>query len=403
MTLFLNRDLNRLLAHTTLHTLSWCLCGLFSGVFLLRVWVSAAEIFLVFAAILTLRLALRPLVLLAARVLGLRLTVVLGTVLFACEFPLLGFVHGVGWALGLFCCVSALGQVFYWTLYHAYFAAVGDAELRGSQVGDREALSALAGILGPAAGGLVLAEFGPWPAFLAAFAIEIVAIVPLSRVSEPPFAREVPGSLYAAGKSGIWLFFSDGWITSSSATAWSIVMFRAAGARFDTFGGLLAAAALAGALSGMLLGRFIDRGHALRLTWVNAAILAGTLILKAICGEGPIAVVLVAICTTILGGLYIPTLMTAVYNEAKASPCPLRFQFAAEGGWDAGGTLSCLVSAAICAASFPLQLVILIAVPMVAWQMRLLAVSYGKNGRVRKLRPAGTLSPPQCAGGVEVP
>ncbi|HEY2231145.1 MAG TPA: hypothetical protein VGI22_26095 [Xanthobacteraceae bacterium] len=153
----------------------------------------------------------------------------------------------------------------------------------------------------------MLAGFGPWPAFLAAFAIESAAIVPLLRVSEPPFAREVPGSLYDAGKSGIWLFFSDGWITSNSATAWSIVMFRAAGARFDTFGGLLAAAALAGALSGMLLGRFIDRGHALRLTQVNAAILAATLALKAICGEGPIPVIVVAICTTMLGGLYIPT------------------------------------------------------------------------------------------------
>jgi hypothetical protein len=302
--------------------------------------------------------------------------------------------------LVLYCSLSALGQVFYWTSYHAYFAAVGDAELRGSQVGDREALGALAGILGPAAGGIVLAGFGPWPAFLAAFAIESAAIVPLLRVSEPPFAREVPGSLYDAGKSGIWLFFSDGWITSNSATAWSIVMFRAAGARFDTFGGLLAAAALAGALSGMLLGRFIDRGHALRLTQVNAAILAATLALKAICGEGPIPVIVVAICTTMLGGLYIPT--PEVYNEAKASVCPLRFQFAAEGGWDAGGTLACLVSAAICAAGLPLQLVILIAIPMVPWQLRLLAISYGRNGRVRDLPAPDTLSPPQCAGGIEL-
>jgi hypothetical protein len=32
--------------------------------------------------------------------------------------------------------------------------------------------------------------------------------------------------------------------------------------------------------------------------------------------------------------------MTPVYNEAKNSPCSLRFQFAAEGGWDAGGALA---------------------------------------------------------------
>jgi hypothetical protein len=40
---------------------------------------------------------------------------------------------------------------------------------------------------------------------------------------------------------------------------------------------------------------------------------------------------------------------------------------------------------------------------MVAWQMRLLAASYGKNERGREPSAADTLSPPQCAGGVEVP
>jgi hypothetical protein len=249
----------------------------------------------------------------------------------------------------------------------------------------------------------MLAELGPWPAFLAAFAIAIAAVLPLRYVSEPAIARQVQGSRDKAAKSGIWLFFSDGWIVSSSATAWSVLMFRAAGGRYDTFGGLLAAAAFAGASSGMLLGRFIDRGHAQRLTFVSAAVLAGSLIFKSICGEESAPIVVVAICTTMLGGLYIPTLMTAVYNEGKAAPCPLRFQFAAEGGWDLGGTLACLLSAALCAADLPLQSVILLALPMVALQTRLLMVSYGKNGRARDLPRAATLSPPQCAGGVERP
>ena len=279
MTFFLNRDLNHLVVHATLHSLAWCFCGLFSAVFLLRVGLSLSAIFLASAAILVLRLALRPLVLIVALAIGLRFTLMLGTLLFAFQFPMLAFVHDVGWALGLFCVVAALGQVFYWTTFHAYYAALGDAETRGSQIGEREALGALAGIVGPAAGGVMLAEFGPCPAFLAAFAVEIVALAPLCFVSEPPVARRAPGSLYGSAKTGIWLFFSDGWIVSSSTTAWSIVMFRAAGTRYDTFGGLLAAAALAGALSGVLLGCFIDRGHALRLTWLNAAVLVG-LVLK---------------------------------------------------------------------------------------------------------------------------
>ncbi len=57
-------------------------------------------------------------------------------------------------------------------------------------------------------------------------------------------------------------------------------MFQALAERFDTFGGVLAVAALAGALGGMVLGRFIDMGHARRSVWLNAVILAAGLILK---------------------------------------------------------------------------------------------------------------------------
>lgn len=127
-------------------------------------------------------------------------------------------------------------------------------------------------------------------------------------------------------------------------------MFQALAQRFDNFGGVLAVAALGGALGGMVLGRFIDMGHARRSVWLNAVILAVGLILKSICGSNPIAVVGIAIGTTLFSGLYFPYWMTAVYNAGKIAPCTFRFQFASEGGWDVGGVLACLVAAAVCAA-----------------------------------------------------
>jgi hypothetical protein len=119
MTFFLNRELNHLVVHATLHALAWCFCGLFSGVFLLRVGVSVPQVFLAFAAILALRFALRPLVLIVAPAIGLRRTLMMGTLLFALPFPMLALVHGVGVALALFCVIAAFGEVFYWTSYHA--------------------------------------------------------------------------------------------------------------------------------------------------------------------------------------------------------------------------------------------------------------------------------------------
>jgi hypothetical protein len=56
-----------------------------------------------------------------------------------------------------------------------------------------------------------------------------------------------------------------------------------------------------------------------------------------------------------LGGcLYIPTLMTAVYTQAKRSPCTLRFQVMAEGGWDLGGATGLLNAALLAALGVPL-------------------------------------------------
>jgi hypothetical protein len=58
--------------------------------------------------------------------------------------------------------------------------------------------------------------------------------------------------------------------------------------------------------------------------------------------------------------LYVPALGTAVYNQAKRSPCPLRFHIAAEAGWDIGGAGAALIIAALLAAGVPLGACILL-------------------------------------------
>src|SRR5260221_3079857 len=305
-----NADVNRLAAHTTLHQIAWGLSGVFSSVYLLRAGLPAAGIFLAFAAILALRFALRPLALIAVARLGLRRTLVGGTLISAAQYPVLALVDGSLPALMLYCGVTALGNVFYWTCYHALFATLGDAESRGRQVGLREALNAVAGVLGPAVGGVMLATAGPWTAFGAAALFEAIAILPLLRVTEPPIERLLPRTAYAAARTGVLLFITDGWMTSSAMVAWSIIMFQAVGARYDAFGGTLALAALAGAVAGLALGRTLDRGHARRAVWTNAALFVGSLLFRAFCGTDPVLVLAATIVGTVLAGLYIPLLMT---------------------------------------------------------------------------------------------
>ncbi|MBX9774525.1 MAG: hypothetical protein K2Y71_08930 [Xanthobacteraceae bacterium] len=372
MSFFTNANINRLAVHTTLHELANSLSGLFSAVYLLRVGLSPATIFLIFAAIYGLRFALRPMAFTIVPVLGLRWTLVLGTILIASQYQLLGFVDAIGVELALYCVAAAAGQVLYWTCYHTFFSTLGDAEHRGSQVGMRQVFIAAAGVVGPAVGGVVLATYGPLAAFGAAAVAEAAAALPLIRMTEPPLARIAPTGSYAAAKSSILLFATDGWITSSSFWAWHIIMFQAIDQRYETFGGVMAVATLAGAIGGMLLGRMIDLGHMRRVAWLNAGLVATGLLARALCGSQADIVIAVAILSALTGGLYVPVLMTTIYNQAKQAPCAFRFQFAIEGGWDIGAIALCVTAAAMYAAGGSSQAVLLLAVPMIALQLPLL-------------------------------
>ena len=383
MKFFANPNIHRLAAHSALHQLAWCVSGVFLVAFLLRAGVTPAAIFLAVAGVRVLRFVLRPLVLQVIPSLGLRRTLMLGTLLFALQYPALALVDGAGPALMLYCAILALGESFYYPCYHSAFAALGDAEHRGSQLGVTQALSRIGSVMGPAVGGLALAAFGPWAAFGAAALIGAAAVLPLRGMAEIPVERASTQDIIAAARHGVFLFLTDGWITTCTTVAWDIIMFRALGARFDAFGGALAAAALIGALGGVLLGRFIDTRRARHAAWINAAAAAGIVVFKAFCGETPATVVVVASLSAILAALYTPSLMAAVYNDAKHSACPMRFQFAAEACWDIGSVLACLAAAAACIGGLPLQAIIVLALPVVAAQAALLNGRYEAHGAVR--------------------
>ncbi len=83
MTFFTNRNINRLAVPRALVSLAWSLAGIFFMVFLLRAGLPLAQIFLLAAAILAVRFALRPLVVIVASAIGLRRALIIGTLLTA--------------------------------------------------------------------------------------------------------------------------------------------------------------------------------------------------------------------------------------------------------------------------------------------------------------------------------
>jgi hypothetical protein len=72
--------------------------------------------------------------------------------------------------------------------------------------------------------------------------------------------------------------------------------------------------------------------------------------------------------------------MTALYNQAKRSPCALRFHMAAEGGWDAGSTSGCMLAAGLLWAGAPISVGVLLSLGGTVAIFILLRRYYGEIG-----------------------
>ncbi len=359
MAFFRSRTVNLLNLHYGIHSIALSGGGAFFAVYLLEAGLSVAWVLASLALILAARFIIRPIVVPIAVYCGMRAVVAAGTCITALQYPLLAVVHGVGPGLFVLCIVAALGDTFYWSSYHAYFAALGNHEHRGSELGAREAIAAVAGIVSPLLTGLLLVAYGPLVAFGASAIVQVAAAVPLIWTPDVAVARRVPGAFKAA-IPGMMLFLADGWIVAGYGFVWQIVLFLSLGESFTAFGGALALAALVGAVAGLFLGRLIDAGHGRRAVWYGLGLLVFTVLLRAYApGHALLAVIANALGALVVC-LYIPTLMTAVYNQAKSSPCTLRFHVAAEGAWDVGAASGCLIAAVLAAFGMPLSVPILL-------------------------------------------
>jgi hypothetical protein len=175
-----------------------------------------------------------------------------------------------------------------------------------------------------------------------------------------PIARRAPGAFRAA-LSGAMLFVGDGWVSSGYFIVWQIALFITLGENYLAYGGALAVAAFVGAIGGLALGRYIDSGKGGQAVWLSVGLLALVIMLRAGVQDHPVLAVAANAMGALVGCLYVPTMMTAVYNQAKRSPCVLRFHIAAEGGWDVGVATGLSLAAAITWYGGSLSLTILMA------------------------------------------
>lgn len=374
---FLRNDaINRVNLHSSIQAISEAGAMVFFVVYLVRVGVPVPTALLSMAGIFAGRFAVRPLILPLARRWGLKPLLIFGAVMLGAQFPILALVHGVGPPLLVLCVVSAIGDIFYWPTYHAYFAALGDAEHRGHQVSARQAAVSIVGIGAPLAGAWTLATLGPTWMFSIFGLIQALSALPLLGAPNVAVAAEAPGALKSA-RVGMALFAADGWNAACFGITWQIALFLSLGRNLSHYGGAMALAGLVGAVFGLLLGRNIDAGHGGRATLIACGSAAVLVLLRAASFGAPWLAVAANAGGAVVGSLMVPAIGAANYNLSQASPCPMRFSIATEAGFDMGFIAGCLSAAALTYLNTPLQAVLLLTLPSLLALNLLLRRYYG--------------------------
>jgi len=392
MAFFGNDAVNRVNLHYGVQALAAGAGGVFFFAYLLHAGISVPATLVTFVAIIAGRFALRPALLPLAKRWGLRPMVIAGALLMAAQYAVLGQVRGLGPWLAAYVVVAALGDTFYWPSYHAYFAALGDTEHRGHQIGAREALAAVVGIVAPLLGAWGLVTVGPTWTYWAVAAVQALSAAPLLFAPDVPVLASAPGAFRASGP-GMALFVIEGWLGGSVYFVWQVVLFVSLGRDFAAYGGAVALAALVGAIIGLLFGRHIDRGHGRRAAVIAYAVTAGVVLVRAASLQTPWLAILGNALGAFSVALTAPAMMTAVYNLAKASPCPLRFHIATEGAWDIGCGSAALAAAALALAGVSLAVALLLALPAIAVCIWLLWRYYGANPSAAEIELALPLIP----------
>lgn len=359
MSFFGNSAINRVNLHYAIQAIAVGAGGVFVLAFLLRAGMSVPATLLVQAGLVAARFVLRPIVPPLAARFGLKPMLIAAILLEAAAYPILSMVKGPDLALFVWCTVATLGSVIYWTCFHAYFSSLGDAEHRGGQVGAREAMAAISGILAPLVGGWVLVTGGPVILFAAAGVLQALSALPLLKAPNVKVAREAPGAYRAARLGGL-LMVTDGIFAGGYHYVWMIALFVSLSESYVAYGGAMALAAAVGAVFSLAIGRHIDAGYGRRALVVATLVSVGVLLLRAASLETPWLAVTANALGALVVALWTPALMTPVYNLSKASPCPLRFHVATEGGWDLGCGGVCLAAAGLSAAGLPLSTSILL-------------------------------------------
>ncbi len=387
MAFFSDRSLNILNIHYCLRAMGWEMCSMFTLSYLYKQGLSLPAVFIAYAGMLCVRTLTRPAAMYLCLNKGVRFTLIVGTIVFACRYLVMIPIEGVSFLLIPFMLVSGLADVLYWVSYHNYFASVGSSDTRGSAVGIREAITTTVAVLGPLFGGILLSIDRIY-AFLLPFVLTLVSVFPLLKTPDIP--KPVPATKEEkkqVGHFGFFVFVGDGWFYQAGAV-WPLIVFMILDDNYGNFGFILALAAFFRALGNLFFGSMIDKGKGRLISYIGYGM---HIVVFAVRGFFAYTVPVIIACDFFAAIAYcfsMTGLMSAVYNATKSSAHPLYFTYYTELGWDAGAITAMLACAGLAAAGIDLRWSLTIAAGGALLSAFVLGRYYGQNGKKSDLKKA---------------
>jgi MFS family permease len=355
-----NRGINMLNIHIGIAGFANNFGSIFIAIFLYQNGISIPYIFLGYAIGFFARLVLRPIALKFCLKYGLKKVLIIGTLFYAANYPILGQVEGVDiWFYGFFL-LFAITDVFYWLPYHSIFTIIGDDEHRGKQTSIRDGVYMFGEFLAPIISGIMILKFGYQSAFYVAMLLMFLAIPPILKIENLDIKKLQKKNKKPISKKGFWLYAGYGFAMNNELI-WTILLFLIV-LNPAYFGGLIGLAVLIQIIINMFIGHKFDTGKGKRIYQLGSLLIAVSIIIRGIWVD-TISEVIMSDIIIVLGYLFFDNIFnSAFYNISSKSQNPLNFQYFAEMGWDIGAGLAALMTATLTYYGYSLQVAMIISV-----------------------------------------
>jgi len=359
-TVLSNKDINLFNLHCGLWSFGYKIITIFGPIYMLQLGVSVPVVALIWGFSYVARFLLRPLSLFFVQRVGLKISLMIGTVVFAGILPITYQVHGVSWWMWLLVVYLAISDVLYFLPFHAFYAGAGDQADRGKQLATKAVLQLLLATAAPIVGGILAATLGFKATYLAGALALVGAAIPIWFMAD--FQGNTTMGFRKAYRSidfrGFWIMLGDAFKVQVEGFVWVVYIFFLAANLID-FGWLIGLQTFLATVLLLVSGRLIDGGKGHKVFIVGVLGLCLMFVFRALFVTTVTEVLIAQTVLAVILVFYEVPFDAVLYNMAKRTKSTLWFHFFGEAGADFGNGFMFFLTALLVYVGWPIRYILI--------------------------------------------